>query len=108
MKNFKRILLLVVLSIFVLVGCGKDKDNKDKDPLVGEWAYGSFVYKFNDDKTGTYDALGTIMKFTYKTDGNKITIDYEDGGPFNTEYKIEDNTLIILDSFGNEVRYDKK
>ena len=44
---------------------------------VGKWAHGSYVYTFNADGTCSYDAAGTLMKCTYKTDGDKLSIQYE-------------------------------
>ncbi len=95
-------ILVVALFVLVLSGCGKIT-------IVGKWAQGSFVYTFNDDNTCEYDVAGTKMKCTYKTDGDKLSILYDGNTvPFETTYKIEDKTLIILDSFGSEVKYERK
>ena len=97
-------LMAIVVSLFVLTGCGK----KEKT-LVGSWDHSGFVYTFNSDKTGTYDALGTKMKFTYEDDGSKVSILYTGNTNASSyEYKIEDNKLIIKDSFGNDVEYTRK
>ena len=59
--------------------------------------------------TGSYTAGGTEMKFTYEDDGEEVTITYEGNTKSSIySYKVEDNKLIIKDSFGNEVEYLKK
>ena len=81
MKKGLLVCLLLVLS-FVVVGCGK------KDPIVGEWAYGSgstFVFKFNEDKTCSYAGRNC----TYTVDGDKLSILYEGNtAAFESEYPI--------------------
>ena len=116
-KSLKNLLLAVLLlaSIITLSGCGKDKeedtkkeDESNKDPIVGVWAYGSFKYTFNEDKTCSYDASGTLMKCTYKIDGDKLSILYEgDTEPFETTYSIKGDKLNIQDSFGDDTIYTK-
>ena len=104
MKKFFLGSLFLVLCITV-VGCGKKKD-----PIVGKWAYGtgdSFVYTFNEDKTCHYSANN--RKCTYTINGDKLSILYDgDTAPFDTTFKIEDNKLTIVDSFGSEVVYNKR
>ena len=105
----KKILLgvLVITVCFLLVGCGKE--NK-KSPIVGKWAYSSnFVYTFNEDNTCEYDVAGTIMKCTYKVDGENLSILYDgDSAPFETTFEIEENELRIKDSMGSTVTYKKQ
>lgn len=98
------IVLVLVLSVFILTGCEKKAEG-----LVGQWAYSSFVYTFNEDKTGTYDALGSTMEFTYEDDGSKVSILYKGNtAPLELNYRIEGNKLIITDSFGSDVEYTRK
>lgn len=104
MLSLVSLLLVVVSFTLVLTGCGKNAKT-----LVGSWAHSSYVYTFNKDKTGTYDALGTKMEFTYEDDGSKVSILYKGNTNASSyEYKIEDNKLIIKDSFGNDVEYTRK
>ena len=98
------IVLVLVLSVFILTGCEKKAEG-----LVGKWAYSSFVYTFNEDKTGTYDAAGTLMKFTYEDKGTSVSILYEGNtAPLELNYRIEGNKLIVTDSFGSDVEYIRK
>ena len=108
-KGLKTLAVALVLSVGIFVSSGCSNKSSNKNALVGKWDYSGFVYTFEKDGTGNYDALGTIMNFTYEYDGNKLSILYDDATvPFDTEYRIEGNTLIIKDSLDEEVRYEKK
>ena len=96
--------VVIIVGAFTLTGCENSENS-----LVGSWGYSGFVYTFNADGTGTYDASGTLMPFTYEDDGDKITITYEGNTIGSTyEYKIEGNKFIIKDSFGSDVEYTRK
>ena len=89
-------------SVLLLTGCGKKG-------IVGKWAYGSYVYTFNEDKTCTYDAAGALMECTYEVDGENLSILYKGNTvPFKTTFKIEGNKLHVMDSFGNDTVYTRK
>ena len=82
----------------------------DAGELVGSWAheYG-YVYTFNADGTGSYGKGDSVMTFTYTVEGDQLKILYDGStAPFVTTWRIEGTTLIILDSFNNEVRYEKQ
>ena len=98
------LILIFATFVFVLTGC-----NEKTEGVVGKWAYTSYVYTFNSDKTGTYDASGTLMQFTYEDDGEKLSILYTGStSPLVLKYRIDGNKLIITDSFGSDVEYTKK
>ncbi len=101
----KKGLLICLVVLFVVVGCGKKKD-----PIVGKWAYGSgesFMFTFNEDGTCHYTANNKDC--TYKIDGDKLSITYKgDTSSFDTTFKIDGNKLTIIDSLGSEVVYNKK
>ena len=105
-KSLKSLLAVVaiVVGIFAITACG-DK----KVTLVGKWAHDDYVYNFKEDKTGSYTAFGTELKFTYEDKGDKIAFRY-DGNTEDLvlEYKIEGKTLTIKDSFGEDVEYIRK
>ena len=108
MKKYLRVLLVaLVLSVSVLglTGCGK---KEEKITIVGKWQskeYSSYVYTFNKDGTGEYSG----MKFTYTTEGDKISIQYEGSTvPFESTYEINGKELNIKDSFGNDTIYIRK
>ena len=105
-KTLALIIALFVLGgVFMVTGCEK----KDSNSIVGSWDHSGFVYTFNKDKTGSYDALGNKMNFTYEDDGKKVSILYTGNTAASSyEYKIEGKKLIIKDSFGNDVEYTRK
>lgn len=81
--------------------------------IVGQWVSrdydGMFIYTFNDDGTGNYDAAGTQMPFTFTMDEEKLSILYEGNSlPYNTVYKIDGNILTTKDSLDKDVIYDRK
>ena len=97
------VVALLLVGVLTLFGCSK------KEGLVGKWAHGSYVYTFNEDKTCSYEAFGTKMECTYEDEGTKVSILYKGNTMASTyEYKIEDDTLTIKDSFGQDVIYKRK
>lgn len=113
MKATKKIVsiicvMMIALSTLALTGCGKDSKS-----IVGQWVYklgnSEYVYTFNDDGTGSYNAFGVEMKFTYEDDGENVSILY-DGNTVASKYayKVEGKKLTIKDSFGIDVVYTKK
>ena len=49
------------------------------------------------------------MKCTYKIDGDKISILYDGSTvPFETTFSIENDTLNVIDSLGNDTLYTRK
>ena len=123
----KTILLVTVLCFGILfTGCDKAKETTTKSNnknssvnakidqsmlLVGKWEYesGGFTYTFNANLTGTYDAEGTIMNFTYKTNGDQLFILFEGyTTTFDTTYNIDGKKLTIKDSLNQDVVYIKK
>ena len=102
--------LFAVVICFALVGCSKANSNKE---IVGQWKNDEtgydFIYKFNEDGTGEYDAAGTIMKFKYTIDGNKISFKYtdEDMETLDTTFSIDGDTLNVKDSNNEDTLYKK-
>lgn len=112
MKNKLLLGLFIVVICVALVGCGKTNSNKE---IVGKWKNDTtiegyeFIYTFNEDGTGEYDAAGTIMKFKYTIDGNKISFEYtdEDMATFDTTFSIDGDTLNVKDSNNDDTLYEK-
>lgn len=95
-------------------GIGEPIDNgvDDIEPsaLIGSWAYeedNNFIYTFSANGTGTYNVYGEILNFTYTDNGTSVTIVFDDA-PGTFAYTVDDNTLVMIDSTGTEVRYIKK
>ena len=101
---------LVVVMCFALVGCGKANSNKE---IVGQWKNDEtgydFIYTFNKDGTGEYDAAGTIMKFKYTINGDKISFKYtdEDMETLDTTFSIDGDTLNVKDVSNEDTLYKK-
>ena len=104
--------LLTIVVCFVLVGCGKTDPSKE---IVGKWKNDTegykFIYTFNADGTGEYDAAGSIMKFKYTIDGDKISFKYleqeENMTTMDTTFSIDGDTLNIKDSNNEDTLYER-
>lgn len=86
---------------------------KPENPLVGSWASedfdGAFIYTFNADFTGSYDAAGTDMPFTYVAADGKLSIQYEDTDvPWETQFTVADGKLTVKDDLGEDVVYNRQ
>lgn len=102
----------------VLTACGGGNGGGDSRggasaSIVGSWASeefnGTFVYTFNEDGTGNYDAAGAAMPFTYTITDDKLSIQYEGyDSPFETTYTVSDKQLTIKDSLDEDVVYNRK
>jgi uncharacterized lipoprotein YehR (DUF1307 family) len=109
-KKLLGILLVALVAIAIIVsGCGDNSSDSNGNSIVGVWAYNSFVYTFNSDKTGDYDVAGTKMDFTYEAKNGDLSILYSGNTiPYETTFRIDGKTLYLMDSFGEEVAYEKK
>jgi len=117
MKKASILTIVLVLAIVcsLLAACATTGDDTAAggDTIVGAWASesfsGAYVYTFNEDGTGNYDAAGTDMPFTYTIDDSNLSILYDgDTLPFETVYTIDGTTLTIKDSLDNDVIYHKQ
>ncbi|MBQ4031019.1 MAG: hypothetical protein II625_04620 [Bacilli bacterium] len=102
----KLLFVTVILFALVLVGCGK---KEEKPTLIGEWDYSGFVFKFNEDKTGSYTAGDSEMTFTYEDKGDEVSILFDGNTAASIyKYRVEKDKLYFTDSFGKEIIYTKK
>lgn len=115
MKKILGVVLTVVMLVVTLISfsaCNdKKKDDGAKNSIVGSWKYesGDYTYTFNEDGTGKYAFGTTALEFTYEIkDGNKISILYKGNTvALETEYKIDGDTLNVIDSLGHDTIYKK-
>ena len=119
-KSFA-IVLLFAAFIFSLAGCEKDNaptnEEKKAPSLVGTWElkdpdYTS-IYVFNEDGKGTYTLTAgdesDTSAFTYKVEETKLLVTYEgDEEATDLKYTLNGNTLVIRDSFDEEMTFTKK
>ena len=114
-KTIKIVAIITVLlaTMFALTGCKNEKKDKKaaSNTIVGTWKYdgGDYTYHFNEDGTGDYSYYSTKMEFTYKTEGNKLSITCKGStAAFETEYSIDGDTLNVKDSFGKDTLYKRQ
>lgn len=116
MKRTMKVVAIAIMFVsvmFALTGCNKKNESKEKNAntIVGTWEYtgGGYTYHFNEDGTGDYSYYSSKMEFTYKTDGNKLSITYKGStAAMETEYSIDGDTLNVKDSFGKDTLYKRK
>ena len=117
MKKLKNLLLVSIVMIGVATLTACDKKEENKDPLIGTWEYNDnymiATFVFEENGKGTYTLSSgdnkSTLEIKYEKDDKNISITYGDATvPFETTYKIEDDTFIMLDSLKNEVKYKKK
>lgn len=105
MKNYVKIFLIAVLSVCLLVGCGKTPQQK----LAGYWEKtegrgfdyleffegGKYVsdhtnyegeYSISDDRLWLEGVLVDAKVYTYSVSGDSLTF-YDDGGEVWAEYE---------------------
>lgn len=118
--NLIFVTLLVFSMILALAGCGK-KENS----IVGTWECNdtendiSTVYDLKDDGTGTYTMKvageEVIYELKYEIKDNHLLVRYVNNDTFSEDDEFDnkfqfkdDNTLIIKDSFDEEMTYVRK
>lgn len=82
-----------------------------KSALIGRWVSVDlpvFAYNFLQDGVGYYSLSDGKKDFKYKDIGGAVIIHYlTDTFPSTFEYRIEGDLLVIKDSFGNDVKYER-
>ena len=126
----KRIsMIFAVLLAFAVVlsaaGCGKKEEAPSEDPIVGVWEYSDeengigAVYDLKADGTGEYTIkVGdeeVVYELKYEVEDDHLLVTYvnneifTEDDVFDSEFSFRDsNTLIIKDSFGEELTFVRK
>ena len=82
-----------------------------RNKLIGCWVsvQMSFcAYNFLPNGNGFYSFFDAQKEFTYKDNGDSVTIHFSgDLMPNTFKYTIEDDILLIEDSFGTPVKYKR-
>lgn len=117
-------LLLVLVMLLCFAGCGGDRGTSDYS-WVGTWAYSApgneigAVYNLKEDGTGTYTMTAGEEEVTYELKyevkehlllvtyvNNEI---FSEDDVFENEFHFQDeNTVIIRDSTGEEMTFEKQ
>ena len=103
----KKYLLGTILFLILILTTGC------KRSIVGKWkaidTKNEYIYRFNRDKTCSYEMTVARLDCTYEVSDNKLIIFYSGNTKGNTyEYKIEGDTLIIKDDTGKDNKFSKQ
>ena len=126
----KKILILVLVLALVcvfMVACGGNSGGGDasENSLTGVWKYEDkendigAVYDLKDDGTGTYTMIvgeeEVTYELKYEVQDNHLLVTYVNNDTFteedvfDSEFSFQDaNTLIVKDSFGEEMTFVKQ
>ena len=113
-KVKKNLVVMVCLLIIVLIGLifVIKALTRNKNELVGMWTTdGNTVYQFDEDYTGKLIVHLSEYKFTYKVDGDKLTIDFENNEKstdVDCNYSIEDGKLVLTNFNGRTYTFTRK
>ena len=106
-KKFLLVVLLIIIIIFIALLFLLPRKGND---LIGTWTTDDVtVYQFNKGGTGALIVpLGTY-DFTYKTEKDKLSIDFESEESIDYEYKyyFKDDKL-ILEGTNGKFTFKKK
>lgn len=83
--------------VFLFKSCFSEKS------ITGKWDYDTVTfYRFDKDGTGALELPNDTYAFTYKTDGGKLSIDFENKSATdsNYTYNVTKNTLTIVSDDG--------
>jgi hypothetical protein len=125
MKNLS--LICAIGFSFFLFACGGNSGGNDasENSLTGVWKYEDTengigaVYDLKDDGTGTYTMIvgeeEVTYELKYEVQDNHLLVTYVNNDTFteedvfDSEFSFQDaNTLIVKDSFGEEMTFVKQ
>lgn len=115
------VLITVIIAVLAISGCTKKNDQS----LAGVWEYEDTengigaLYDLKDDGTGTYTMkvgdTEVTYELKYEVKNNHLLVTYvnnetfTEDDVFDSEFSFKDaNTLVIKDSFGEEMVFVKK
>jgi uncharacterized protein (TIGR03066 family) len=124
MKKILILVLVLALACVFMVACGGNSGGGDasENSLTGVWKYEDTengigaVYDLKDDGTGTYTMIAGEEEVTYElkyeVQDNHLLVTYVNNDTFteedvfDSEFSFQDaNTLIVKDSFGEEMTF---
>lgn len=113
-KNKKRkTICLISITVLIVAIIGIIVIKANSNPIIGKWCYSegkAWCYEFNKDMTGSYGTSNNKNNLTYKIDGEILHVEYENDNMSmpDTKFRIENDTLILTTSKGEEVSYIKE
>lgn len=119
MKKSLVLVIALVMVFALLAGCGGSGGGPS---IAGTWVYEdteaamSSIYVLNEDSTGTYtikvEDQEVVYELKYEVQDGHLLVTYvnndvfSEDDVFDSEFSFQDdNTLIIKDSFGEEMTY---
>jgi hypothetical protein len=127
MKKILILVLVLALACVFMVACGGNSGGGDasENSLTGVWKYEDTengigaVYDLKNDGTGTYTMIvgeeEVTYELKYEVQDNHLLVTYVNNDTFteedvfDSEFSFQDaNTLIVKDSFGEEMTFVKQ
>lgn len=90
------LLVLAVLIVGIALICKSCSTDK---PIIGTWDYDTVtVYRFDKGGKGALELLNSSYEFSYKIDGDRLTIDFVSESATNSTYifEVSDNKLNLF------------
>ncbi len=108
MKKYNLLFTVFALTLFIFAtSCGGGTSSSD-NPIVGKWkivkAEGTaaslnegIIYEFKDDGNATVGSGIMASKYTYTTEGNTLTMNYNGGTDIvlSWKFKIDGNKMTM-------------
>lgn len=83
-----------------------------KGSIIGVWVGATdneFYYSFNNDKTGSFTMGDEVKTFTYKDNGDSVTIVFDGSTKEHIfKYTVENSVLSIENDYGVTEKYNWK
>ena len=101
---FLVLVFLIVGIVLLRKGCSADRS------IVGTWDYDTVtVYRFDMDGKGALELPNGSYEFSYKIDGNMLTIDFENASATDSiyAYTVTNDTLTLASEDGRTVEMKK-
>ena len=93
----------------------QDKKEEKVNPLIDKWVYydgdNNYIYRFIDDTSGSINVMGMAFNFTYTMDDSKLTMtaDLLDEEVIDTfTYKLDGDTLTLTNDDGEVMVLTRK
>jgi outer membrane biogenesis lipoprotein LolB len=108
---FKGILALALVLGALLIACTVEPD--DSPSFIGTWSRTSgsvtYTYLFNKDGSGSYAQGSSVSNFTWKVDGNTLTLAFGYSSSISYIWKVSDNMLqLTASNTGAQQLFTKK
>ena len=97
------IAVIAVISIILFKPSDTKNDPAKADALSGSWVYDQYTkYEFDGYGKGCMCLENTHYEYSYKIDGNKLSMDFENEAVHDCSYtfSVKDNMLTIVGGEG--------